>query len=140
MVMRGLQGERDGHSDTQSLDDFERALDDAVGQRRPLDEFEHERRDGAIVFKTVDLADVRMTEGCEQLRFPQKARETVVVNRDSARQDLQRHITIELCLTGPVDLAHAARAEERLNFVRTDARAGCQGHATAWASYAQTPR
>ena len=38
----------------------DRAFVDAVGERRPLDELEHERGGVAAVFETVDVRDVGM--------------------------------------------------------------------------------
>jgi len=48
---------------------------------------------------------------------------------EAGRQNLDRDGPIEPGVAGFINLAHAARAERRLNFVRTETRSGTQSHA-----------
>ena len=44
------------------------------------------------------------------------------------RQDLQRHVPVELGISGPIHLTHAARAEGGVDLVRAEGGACFQGH------------
>ena len=69
----------------------------AVGQRRALE--------------SVDVGDVRVVEGGEQLRLALEAGEALRILRQLGRQHLDRHVAAELRVAGAGDLAHPARAE-----------------------------
>jgi putative heme degradation protein len=64
---------------------------------------------------------VWIVERGEHLRFTPEAREPIRVVRDERRQHFQRDVTVELGVVSAVDLAHAARADERIDRVRSDA-------------------
>ena len=57
-----------------------------------------------------------------------KAAQSVGVQRQRLRQDLDRYFALEARVTGAVDLAHAARAQKRNNFVRSKFGAWGQIH------------
>jgi hypothetical protein len=46
-----------------------------------------------------------------------------------SRQDLDRDRAVEACVAGFVDLGHPACAERAQDFIRTEPRAGIEGHA-----------
>ena len=48
-----------------------------------------------------------------------------------AVEDLDRDGPIEARIAGAIDLAHASSADERDDFIRAEAHAGCQGHGLA---------
>ena len=47
----------------------DRALRDALGERRPLDEFHHQRDRAIGLFESVNRGDVRMVQRGEDFRF-----------------------------------------------------------------------
>ena len=82
----------------------------------------HDERVRVLVFGyTINLRDVRMIERGQQLGLALEARHPLRVFRKGSRQNLQRHITFQLRVLGPVNLAHAAYAERSENFVRAKA-------------------
>jgi len=74
-------------------------------------------------------ADVRVIERREHLRFTSEPRQPIRIEREGVRQNLQRDVAIELAVARTIDLAHAACAEGRQNFIGTEARAGNERHA-----------
>jgi hypothetical protein len=69
-----------------------------------------------------------MTERCQKLCFPPEAGEPFAVGGEGLPQNLQRHVAIELRVAGAVDLAHAARANQRDDLVGAETSAGLEGH------------
>jgi hypothetical protein len=61
-----------------------------------------------------------MVQRGKELRLAADARATLVVQGKQARDDLHRHVAIQLRIVGAVDLAHAAAADQRANFVLTN--------------------
>ncbi len=80
------------------------------------------------LFEAVDVRDVRMIQRGEGLRFALEAREPVGVARERLGQDLDRDVAIELRVARPIDLAHAAFADLRGDFVDAETGAGSEGH------------
>ena len=74
------------------------------------------------------MADVRMIERRENLRFTTEASEAFRMVRDLGQQDLERHVTIELGVMRAIHLAHPAGAEQGDDLVEAEARAGGEGH------------
>ena len=72
-----------------------------------------------------------MVQRGEHPRFALEAREPIRVARDRARQDLDRDVAPELRVARAVHLAHAARAEQRLQVIPAE---GAAGHGAAGAS------
>ena len=65
------------------------------------------------------------------LRFALESREAIGVAREHLGQDLDRDVTIELRVARAIDLAHAAGAEGREDFVRAESCAGLQCHGSS---------
>ena len=86
---------------------------EAIGERRPFDQLENQRRDAVGVFQAVDRADVRVIECRERPRFAREAGTAFWIGDEMWRQDLNRHVASELAVAGAIDLAHAAGAERR---------------------------
>ena len=81
----------------------------------------------------VERADVRMVRAARS-RAPRVRSVRGTPGRPRApRQDLDRDRAIEPRVAGPVDLAHAAGAEGRDDFVRAETGAGCEGQ--GWRDY-----
>ena len=57
-------------------------------ERRPLDQFHHQRADITGVFEAVDLRNVGMIQRREHLRFATEARKAIGIVRDGSQQDL----------------------------------------------------
>lgn len=69
LLVRRLERVGNLPGDRQRLVERDGSLRDAVGKRRPVDEFEDERGRVAAVFETVNLRDVRVVQRREELRF-----------------------------------------------------------------------
>ena len=100
-----------------------------IGERRALDELEHERGAGVgAILKAVDVRDVRMVERGEHLRFAAESRETFGIVGDDAADHFQRDVAAELVIASAIDLAHAPLAEEADHFIRADPAAREKRH------------
>ena len=82
-------------------------MSDPICQRRPFDQLQHQRPSAFAFFKAMDLRDVRVVEGSENLRLPLKPRQAIRISRKRLRQYLQRHLAIQLGIGGLIDLFHA---------------------------------
>jgi hypothetical protein len=69
-----------------------------------------------------------MIQSGEYLRFSPEPSESIRIERERIRQHLERHVTIQLRVTRPVDLAHATSANQRDNLVWAEASAGSESH------------
>ena len=78
-----------------------------------------------------DREDVRMRERRDRLRLALEPGQRLGIGRDGERQDLDRHVPVELLIPSPVHLSHAARADRRKDFVGAEARTGRECHGMA---------
>ena len=108
-------GERDG------------ATPDVRRQVLAFDQFHHQRVRRTRILEAVDRRDVWMIERGEYLRFSAEARKPIRIARERLRQDLQRHIAVELRVFGAIHLAHAAGTDGRGDFVNAEAAVSCEG-------------
>jgi hypothetical protein len=69
-----------------------------------------------------------MIERGQDLRLAFEACEPVGIEHESFGQDFQRDVAIELRVSRPINLTHAARAERGNDFVRPESSAGCKRH------------
>ena len=87
----------------------------------------------------VQRADVRMIQRRDRTRFTVEAVAQLRIGRELRRQNFDRDRAIEARVARPIDFAHAARANERDDFVDAKLRSSRQGHAVkrlcSWASY-----
>jgi hypothetical protein len=65
----------------------------------------------------VDRDDVGMVERCSQLRFAQEPLAEAVVRRQLGRQQLQSDLPLQAEVVGPVDHAHPAAPQQRLDSI-----------------------
>ena len=79
LLVRRFEGFGDLLRDGQRLVHGNRTLRDAVGERRPLDQFHHESNRARALFQAVDLRDVWMVQRGERLGFAVEAREPLWV-------------------------------------------------------------
>jgi hypothetical protein len=121
----------------QALSDLVRQLDGAADRNRalpqdlpdrvPIDPFHRDVRRVTFTADVVNGQDVRVVQrGC-RARFLLEARDAIRRGH-VGRQDLDRHRAVQPRVLGTIDLAHAARAEKRLQDERAQAAAGGQGH------------
>src|SRR5262245_53656146 len=68
-----------------------------------------------------------MVQGREHFRFRLKPRESIVVACERWWQDLDRDWAFQLCIDGPIHLAHTALADRRGDFVDAETGAGREG-------------
>ena len=120
----------------QRLVDRNRTFRDALGEVFALDELHDDRARACGFLDAVDLRDVRMVEGGEDLGLALEAGQAVAaarlgcagVSRQMRRQDLDGDVAIQLGVAGAIDLAHRAGAEGADDFVDAKARAGLERH------------
>jgi hypothetical protein len=128
VLVRDLEGLGDLSRDRQRVGERHRSLRDSIGERLPANELQHKRVHGAAVVEAVDVADVGVAERGEELRFATEAGEPLAVGGKRLRQNLERDVAIEFGVAGAIDLAHAARANQRDDLVRAERRAGRERH------------
>ena len=104
--------------------DRDGALRDAIRKRRAFHEFHHERDGPVPLLEAVDRGDVGMIQRCQHFRFALEARQSLRVTGHRSRQHLDGDLSLQVRIGGPIDDAHAARANLRGDFVRAETRAG----------------
>ena len=119
---------RDLPRDWQRLVDGNRPVHDAIGERRSLDQLQHDRLEVVRFFKAVNRTDVRMVERGEQLRFAFEASKPIGIEDEGLGQDFQRDAAVQRGVAGAIDLSHPACANGREDFVRAEADAGSERH------------
>ena len=62
-----------------------------------------------------------MIERSQHLRFARESREPIHIGGERLRQDLDRHVAVELRVVRAIDLTHAARAKRRTDFIGAEA-------------------
>ena len=87
------------------------------GERRAHEQLRHQVRAPVLASDVEDREHVWVRERGSGAGLPLEALQTVRVRGERFRQDLERHLAVQLGVTGAVDLAHPARAERRDNFV-----------------------
>ena len=90
---------------------------ESFGQRRAFDEFEDERDDVFAFFERVDGGDVRMIQGCEDLRLALEASNPGRIVSQRRRKHLDGDVSAQLDVARAVHVAHAAGADARGDFV-----------------------
>ena len=68
-----------------------------------------------------------MVERRQHLRLAAETSEALGIVRDGGEQNLDRDLAVQFRIARAIDLAHAAGAERRDDFVRPEARAGSEG-------------
>jgi hypothetical protein len=127
MVVRRLERLGDLFRDAQCVLERDCAGPQPLREILALDQLHDE---GAYVtgfFKAVDIGDVLMVQRCQGLGFACETCDAVRVPREIP-QDLDRNVSIEPGVPRAIHLAHAARANQRDDFVRAEASSGRQRH------------
>ena len=123
-----FEGVGDLLGDGEGFVDGDGPLRDALSQRRPFDQFQHQRTNTLRLFQAVDAGDVGMVQRGEDSGFTLKPGQAFRIIGEEVRQDFEGDIAPELRVPGPIHLAHAALADLGGDFVGAEARAWCQGH------------
>src|SRR5262249_39089780 len=105
-----------------------RAALDSLRQGRAVNKFEYKEACVIDFFEIVDSRDVRVIQRCKHFRFALEAVYTIRITREFIRQNLDRHVALELCIARTVDLTHAAAAKHASNFVWTQLCADGNAH------------
>jgi hypothetical protein len=111
LPVRHLQGVCDLYRDRDGIPDGERTFQQPLGERRSLDQLEYQGGHSVDPLEAIDGADVLVVESREYLGFALEADQTVRVLGEERREDLDRHVAIELAVARAVHVAHPATAK-----------------------------
>ena len=114
--------------DPSTLGDTDGTSGDEVGERRAVHELHHDRAGSDEILETVDGRDVGMVDRRERPSLALEAGGAFGTRMLRLRQHLDRDVTAEPTIGGAIDLAHAACAEQRDDFVRTDSGSRWERH------------
>jgi hypothetical protein len=128
LLVRRFERLSDLLRDLERFLDRHRATSDPISERRPIDEFHHQRVYAIRVFEPMDMRDVLMVERCEHLRFTCEAGETLGIVREEVGQNFEGDVALELRVLGPIHLSHPASTEQGNDFVRADMTAHGERH------------
>ena len=101
---------------------------DDLGQRRAIDELHDQRHRAASFLDAVDLRDVWMVQGREDLRFAFEPGQPFRVRREGRGKDLDGDAALKPVVARLVHLAHPAGAKQRVDVVGADAGPGGERH------------
>ena len=124
-----LADRRDLRAEAQHVGHGQRALVQALGERRALDQLHHEVVRLALAAHVEQRADVRVVERRHDFRFALEARAHVRIRAQVLGQHLDRHLAAESRVARAVDLTHSSRAQRGEDLVRTELRSGSERHA-----------
>ena len=128
LLVRGGEAARDLERDLDRLAGRQRPVLQPLAERLALQQL-HRRVDGALLAaEVVDGEDVRVREGGDRLRLALEAPERVGILGEVPRQDLDRHLALELRVARAEDDAHPALAELRDDLVGSEAAPGGERH------------
>ncbi len=125
LVVRGREPSSDLHRNVGRFAHRHRALLHSRAQRFALKEFSDDEHVSVVGSGVVNREDVLMREGGNGLGLALEPGEPVSVLGKSPRQDLDGHVPPQPGVMSPVDLAHAAHANQIGDFIRP--KAGSRG-------------
>ena len=82
-VVRDFEGVRHLRRDPRGLVEWQRPVDEPVGERLTLDEFQHQRRHAPGAFETVNGCDAGMVQRRQHLGFALKSGQSVGIPDES---------------------------------------------------------
>ena len=130
-LVRALQPLANFNPVFQNLLGRQRSLAQAIGQRLAFQTFHHQEVHAILMPHIVQRANVGMVQRRDGARLAIEALLGFRIFRQMAGQNFNRDNTVEARIFRAVHLSHAARAQRRLNFVRTKLRARGQSHVRA---------
>ena len=122
--MCGFEGVGDLLNDEESFVDGDCPLRDALSQRWPFGQLQHQRPRVAALFEPVDLRDVGMVQRGEDSGFTWEPGQAFRIIGEQVRQDFESHIAPELRVVSAVDLSHAALTDKGSDLVGAEGGAG----------------
>ena len=138
-AMRRVERVADLDRDPQRLAGGSGPARQTLGQRLAFEILQHQKANrvtseagsgrGPALADVVERADVRMIERRDRARFALEAVAELRIGRELRRQNFDRDRAIEARVARPIDFAHAARANERDDFIDAKLRSSRQGHA-----------
>ena len=125
-----MESGRDLHPEAQDVFDRQRTFGEPLRQRLALNELEDQVVElfapDRLASDVVQGADVGMVERGDTLGLALEARPELRVGGELRREQLQGHVPREAGVAGPINLAHAPRAETGCHFVRTESARGSE--------------
>ena len=106
----------------------QRARCQRVAQRLAVEQLRHDVRRAVVHADVVHREDVRMVQRRGGSRFLLEALQPVGIGARRSRENLDRDVAPEARVARAIDLAHPARAEQRIDFVGTEMDTGCERH------------
>ena len=106
----------------------QRALAQPVSKSLAFEKLHYQKINAILVADVVERANVGMVQRRNGSSLAVKALPGFRILRKMRRKNLDGDGAVEASVERAIDLAHAARAQRRLNFVRTEFRARGQGH------------
>jgi hypothetical protein len=129
LLVGRLEGLGDLPGDLPDLVDGEGPPLQPLGEILALDQLQDEEGAPVVLLQAVDGPDVGVVEGGEQRRLALEPSEALGIPGDLGGQHLDRHVTVQLPVPGPVDLPHSSGPEGLEDLVGTQVRSGRQRHA-----------
>ena len=123
-------GQRLGHGDP-NFENFvqrHRALAQSFRQSFAFQKLHHQVIGAILRSDVVELADMRMVQRRNRSAFALHALLQFRRGRKVRSQNFDGHRAIKAGITGAINLSHAACAQQRLDFVRTEFRARSESH------------
>ena len=100
----------------------------AITQRLSFHHFHGDEAQISMRSDFVDVRDIRMMESRRRLRFLDEATNTIAALGRAITEHLDRNVALEVVVVCQIDLAHAARAKKRTDFVPAESRAWGDRH------------
>ena len=122
-LVRRLERLGDLPRDDQRLLDRQAPFCDTFGQRRPFDQFHHQREGPARRFQAMDVRDVWMVQHRQDFSFTPESGEPLHISGQRSRQHLDGDLALQVGVGGAIDLSHAACADGGQDLIRAEARA-----------------
>ena len=119
-LMRVIKGAGNLHGEGQGLRHRNRSLPESCLERVAVNQVEDDAVNITVAREPVDGADVRMVQRCQQACLALEPRESLRIVQERRRQELDGDVPMEGMVIRAVDLAHAACADARANFVGAD--------------------
>ncbi len=98
-------------ADFQCFFDGKRSLVQPFSERLTFDQLQNQEAFAIGFLQTIDGGDVGMIERCEQLGFTLETGQPLGISGEDVRQNLDGDLSVQVCVFGPVDFAHASCAE-----------------------------
>jgi hypothetical protein len=117
--------------DWQRFVERKRPAPQTLGQVFAIDELHRDERGYPFMplrpvqsLQPIDVRDVRMVQRRKDLRLTFEPCQAISIERKRFREDLERHIAIELRVSRAIHFSHSARADRADDFVRPQSAAG----------------